>query len=305
MAIDLSMFSKAIEPQPLPRWSGPAVGHLDVNSFRNPDGTTNLLSSSFGLGAPSSSGSINFSSLNRGGAPEASLPDLPVAPSKPNLKPLKRLQDKVDRQKAIEAAMKEYEELEAATQASGFQTAQNAGNVYAQRLMQQGISPVASGVVAAQARMPVFQQLAEIGTEKEKTKLDAVSRSDALAAQIATSIANLQSSHAKTLADFNLQNVGYQLDLSKFNAAQRQSQDELESKTQLSLLDLMLRGGGSTRRPGGTAGGTEPAWDELTSLMTAANAATGSPQAAAYWQKVQGAASPRFGSNPSFPLISI
>lgn len=303
MAIDFSMFNKALDPPQISKWNGPALGHVDVNSFRNPDGSTNLLSSSFGLGAPSSSGSINFSSLNRGGAPEASLPDLPFAPTQPNLKPLKRLQNKIERQKAIEAAVKEYEELEAATQASGFQTAQNAGNIYSQRLMQQGISPVASGVVAAQARMPVFQQLAEIGTEKEKTKLDAISRSDALAAQIATSIASLKTSHAKTLADFNLQNVGYQLDLSKFNAAQRASKEELESKTQLALMELMTRGG-STRRPGGS-GGTEPVWDELTSLMTAANAATGSPQAAAYWQKVQGAASPRFGNNPSFPLIAI
>lgn len=306
-------FPFSYKTQEIPKWSGPAAGRIDINSLMDPATgklPENLIFQTGSATYPRAELNFNSSFTNRSGPNQAALPPLAPPPDKPNLKPLKNLRDQIERKKAIEAAMKEYEELEAATQATGFQTAQNAGNIYSQRLSQQGITPVASGVVAAQARLPIYRQLAEIGTEKERTRLDAVSRADTLAAQVATTIAQLQSSHAKTLADFNLQNTAYQLDLSKFNAAQRAAETELESRMDLGWADLMTRGAGTRRGTAGAPGAGGPAgtpnWDELTALMTAANTGTGSPQAASYWQRVGGAASSGgFSSNPSFPLIYI
>jgi hypothetical protein len=165
--------------------------------------------------------SVNMSQSWSGGpGVTAQAPVRPAAPTAPNLKPLQSKLGQVNNKKEINAAMAEYDALSASTQAAGFQASQNAGNIYANRLMQQGINPVASGVVAAQAKMPVYGQLAQIGVQKEQTKLDFSSKADALAAQIAQSMAQLQLGYAQTLTDFNKSMFGYDLDLNKFNASQ-------------------------------------------------------------------------------------
>lgn len=177
----------------------------------------------------------------------------PVDPGPPPAGPdygrLNRLADKVERQKMIKKAMGEYDALEAATQASGFQAANNAGNVYANRLMQSGINPTASGVVAAQARMPVYKQMAEIGVKREETRLDAVSKADSLAANIASTIANLQLGYANMLADFNQKTAGYELDLNKFNASQALRETEVGNaddieRAKLAAAGIAMSGGG-------------------------------------------------------------
>ncbi len=190
-------------------------------------------------------GSVNISTFHSGHG-QADMPYIPPAPSGPDLGRLNSLADKVERKKAIKKAMAEYDELSAATEATGFQSANNAGTSYSNRLLQQGITPLAGGVVAAQAKMPVYRALAEIGTEKEKTRLDAVSRADALSAQIASQIAGLQQNHLNTLADYNLRSAGYELDLNKFNASQ-----EIEAAKLALAADAAARVGGSGGGKGG------------------------------------------------------
>lgn len=161
---------------------------------------------------------------------------LPPPPKGPGLKNLRGQLETVQRQDAINAAMKEYDDLEASTRSMGFQAAGNAGATYSARLMQAGINPVASGMVTAQAQLPVYQQLAQIGTEKEKTRLDATNRADALASQIASQIAQLQLGYANTLAQYNASMAGYNVDMSKFNASQALSAEELAQRERLAKL---------------------------------------------------------------------
>lgn len=200
-------------------------------------------------------------SSSSGSSFHASPTEAPPAPGMPNINPLKRQLEEARRKEAIEAAMKEYDALAASTQALGFQAAQNAGDTYAARLMQAGINPLSSGVVTAQAKMPVFQQVADINKEKEATRLDATNRADALASQIAGQIAQIRLGYAQTLADYNARIQGYNIDVSKFNAsqdlsaaelAQRQSQFEAQLKLQQAAQAAAAGGGGNT-----AAGGLE------------------------------------------------
>jgi hypothetical protein len=206
--------------------SSPSVG--EVGSAR-----AFPLESSGSLASPTGVGSTQLSTSNQntltttGGSNNIFVQPQPtVAPPKmPNLRDLQALQDSKQRKHLINQALKSYDELSAITQASGFQSAQNAGNVYSQRMQQAGINPTASGVVAAQARLPVYDQLAKIGTEKATTKLDATNKSNEIAANIATTIAGIKLNYSKTLADFNSQQAQYRIDLDKFNST-RLGQDQ-------------------------------------------------------------------------------
>jgi hypothetical protein len=187
----------------------------------------------------------------------------PPPPAPPDYANLQALQDRVQRQKMIKQAMSQYDDLEASTRAMGGQAANNAGNVYSNRLMQQGVNPIASGVVAAQAKLPVYNQLAQINTEKQATRLDAVNKADSLAANIASTMANIQLGYSKMLADYNAQGAGYQLDYSKFNAAQAQRAQEFSQTQALDKAKLAAQiaasggaGGTSSGRTGVPANGS-------------------------------------------------
>jgi len=184
---------------------------------------------------------------------------LPPPPAPPDYSNLQALQNKVERQKMIKQAMSQYDDLEASTKAMGSQAANNAGNVYANRLIQQGVNPVASGVVAAQAKLPVYNQLAEINTQKQTTRLDAVNKADSLAANIASTMANIQLGYSKMLADYNAQGAGYQLDYSKFNAGQAQhayeyGQNHDLDKQKLAAQIAAMGASGTSGVAGGKAG---------------------------------------------------
>lgn len=200
----------------------PAVSSPSVNTGKaTANGNVNLLGSGNGSVNLSANKGINsfFPSVTSY-VPQAVAPQFAAPPAAPNYAHLQALQDQVERKANIAAALKSYDALSASTQASGFQNAQNAGNVYANRLMQQGVNPLASGLVAAQARTQVYGQLDDINQQKQQTRLDASNKADALAAQIASTISGLQLSYSKSLADFNQQNSAYALDLNKFNANQ-------------------------------------------------------------------------------------
>lgn len=155
---------------------------------------------------------------------------------------LQALQNQVQRQAGIKSAMKDYDALAASTQAQGFQAANNAGASYGNRLMQAGINPTSAGVVAAQSKMPVYQQLAAIEKEKSTTRLDAINKSQSLAAQIAAQIAQIQLGYTKTLADYNMQQSQYEFDTSKFNLASAEDRRRYDQDYALKLASL--NGGG-------------------------------------------------------------
>lgn len=134
---------------------------------------------------------------------------------------LQSLQKKVQQQSAIRKALSDYDALYASTKATGFQAADNAGTTYANRLMQAGVNPTASGVVTAQSKLPVYSALAQINQQKSATRLDAVQKADALAAQIASTIGSIQLNYSKTLADYNTSLNAQHLNAGEFNAQQR------------------------------------------------------------------------------------
>lgn len=212
-----------------------------------------------GLGG---TGSINLNTLVSSTRPLntvlAQPPKPPPTPTPPDYKNLNTQLSTVRRSTAIAQAMKEYDALAASTKAAGSQNANNAGTIYANRLMQQGVNPVSSGVVAAQAKLPLFQQLADINVAKQNTKLDATAKADALAAQIAQAIAGLQLGFTQTLADFNLKNTAYELDLNKFNAAQQTQSEQFEAQRALEIAKmnaaLAASGGSGSARRGGASG---------------------------------------------------
>lgn len=182
----------------------------------------------------------------------AAKPTPAAPPVAPNYSNLTNLLDQTQRQGAIKTAMSDYDALYASTQASGFQNANNAGNAYGTRLEQQGINPVASGVVAAQARLPIYKALGDITTQKDTTRLDAVNKSNALAAQIASTIAQIQLGYSKTLADFNIQNTQMELDLNKFNASQGLNVINSSNDFQLKQKQLAAQLAAAGLNPDGT-----------------------------------------------------
>lgn len=153
----------------------------------------------------------------------------PPAPKPPSTAQLQALLYNSQRQQSLNKAMADYDALSSSTKAQGFQAADNAGTSYANRLMQSGINATSAGVVSAQSKLPVYSQLATINTQKDQTQLDAVNRSQSLAAQIAAQIAQIQLGYTKTLADYNSQQTGYNLDLQKFNSNLASQNSEFSS----------------------------------------------------------------------------
>lgn len=151
-------------------------------------------------------------------------------PAAPNTAYLQSIQNQVQRKTAINSALKDYDQLYASTKAQGFQSANNAGNVYANRLLQSGVNPLASGVVAAQSKLPIYSQLAQINEQKDQTRLDATNKADSLAAQIASQIANIQLGYTKTLADYNSQQTGFNLDLQRLQSTDNLSRLQMQQQ---------------------------------------------------------------------------
>lgn len=162
----------------------------------------------------------SFTSTTTGGT-QAAMPTIGAPPVAPNLTQLNSILGGVQRGDQIKAAMKDYDALFAATQATGFQAATNAGTTYSNRLLQSGINPTASGVVGAQAKLQTYNALDNITQQKSATRLDAINKSQSLQAQIAAQIAQIRQAYSSTLADYNLKAAGLELNLNEFNASQR------------------------------------------------------------------------------------
>lgn len=166
----------------------------------NPSANTGLNlggSSVFGTSSSSSTSSLSQKGVDAG-----------PAPAPPDYAALKAAGHSDALDSALSKAMSDYDALSASTQAIGFQGAANAGSQYSNRLMQQGINPIASGVVAAQAKLPIFKQLEEINKDKNAAQLDTQVKAASLAANIAQTVAQLQMQYSSTLADFNIKKAG-------------------------------------------------------------------------------------------------
>lgn len=169
-------------------------------------------------------------------------------PKAPDYTKLNSLAEGKDISAALDAAMKHYDESYASTQALGFQAASSAGKQYSGRLMQQGINPVASGVVEAQAKLPVFKQLHDIKKDQATTQADYSFKTASLAAQVAQSIAQLQLGYSNTLADYNaksaslkLQDTGQQADNYFKQASLDQSRNQFNTTNAMDQQKLDLQ----------------------------------------------------------------
>lgn len=173
---------------------------------------------------------------------------LGAAPAAPDYTQLKQIGQGKDIQAALDAAMKIYDDSYASTQALGFQAASSAGKQYSGRLMQQGINPVASGVVEAQAKLPVYKQLHGIKQDQATTKADFAIKAQSLAAQVAQSIAQLQLGYSNTLADYNaktaslrLQDQGQQADNFFKQAGLTQNQNQFNTTSAMERQKIEIQ----------------------------------------------------------------
>lgn len=140
---------------------------------------------------------------------------------------------------AIANSAKDYDELAASTQAMGFQGAAAAAKQYSGRLLQQGINPVAAGVVEAQSRLPVYQQLASIKKDKNAATLDATTKAASIQADIEKTLGNLRLGYANTIADYNYRQSTTNLETRKLNQSQQNS--DRDFTLQQGGLDLQRR----------------------------------------------------------------
>lgn len=181
---------------------------------------------------------MNFTSSLSFGAP----------PSAPDYTKLKELQSGDEINNALTEAMKHYDDSYASTQALGFQAASSAGKQYSGRLMQQGINPIASGVVEAQAKLPVYKQLHDIKRDQGNMKADFTVKAQSLAAQVAASLGNLQLGYANTLSDYNtrtaalrLQDQGQKADNYFKQAGLNQNQSQFNTSTSLDREKIKIQ----------------------------------------------------------------
>lgn len=205
---------------------------------------------------------------------QAPTPNFPAPPAAPDYSGLVGQETAINkRTKAqVDTTSAGYDALAASTLASGNQAASNAGAAYANQELQQGVNPIASGVVAAQAKLPVYQSLEGIQTEKTASVNDLYKNSMGLDYNIQNSIAGLRNDYAKTLASYNSQIAGYNTNLATFNAGQANQTGEFNASTAANVTEnnasqrlnyataaaQLAAGGGSSSgtTKGGTVGGT-------------------------------------------------
>lgn len=149
------------------------------------------------------------------------------------------------------------------TRASSAQQAANAARAYSARLMQMGISPLASGVVEGQVRTAGNREVADLTVKKEELQQQARKDAAMMAANLSQAIAGIRNDYSKTLADYNLRNAtmqqqnnqfnaGLGLDAAKANMAAQQAAAELAAKLSMQGSGS---GGGGGRGGGGPGGG--------------------------------------------------
>jgi hypothetical protein len=210
-----------------------------------------------------------FTPVNPSTAPT---PNFPAAPSSPDISGLLGQETAINKRTKAQADTTSagFDALAASTLASGSQAASNAGSAYANQELQQGVNPIASGVVAAQAKLPVYQSLEGIETQKTASVNDLYKNSMGLDYNIQNSIAGLREDYAKTLASYNSQIAGYNTNLATFNAGQTNQAGEFNASTAAQVsqnnsaqrlnyataaAQLAASGGGTSSTKGGTASG--------------------------------------------------
>jgi hypothetical protein len=113
-----------------------------------------------------------------------------------------------------------YGSLIGNTLSTGQQLANNAGGEYLNRAQQSGGSSLGAGVAQAQAYLPFLNQVSQLQTQKAKDVMGAKEAGISLQAQIAAQLANLRQSYASSLAQFQTQQRGQDIQLGEFNRTQ-------------------------------------------------------------------------------------
>lgn len=116
--------------------------------------------------------------------------------------------------------LKSYDSALGESRAATQQQGNNAMRAYANRLMQMGVAPVASGVVGAQARRAGNANSTALLKDKETIASDMRAKAAGLQASIASNLASLRDSYTKTLADYNARQSSLKLNADQFNSGQ-------------------------------------------------------------------------------------
>lgn len=133
-----------------------------------------------------------------------------------------------------------YDDAIEQTSAISSQLSQNAATQYAGAQLRKGLIPSAAGAVAAQTRLAGNRQVADMRLERDKYQQEVKSQGASLAAQIASQLAQLRDSYAKTLADFNIQESAFAQRDSQFATTTNLEQERLRQAQQELELRLML-----------------------------------------------------------------
>lgn len=128
-----------------------------------------------------------------------------------------------------------------ASRLSAAQQGRNAGAAYSNRLMQQGVAPVAGGVVEAMGRRAGNENTRALMSEREGIALNAKKESMNLQAMIADKLAGIRDSYTKTVADYNARKAGLEFDTSSTNAANELKAAELNQRGVMTAAELAAR----------------------------------------------------------------
>lgn len=199
--------------------------------------------------AAASGGSLTSSSLQSLQNSNSTAPTpIPAAPAAPDISELTGLYNRIPGLFNTKGIKNAYNSQINTTQSQGMQAASDAAGSYAAREQQSGVNPVASGVVEAQARAPMYSAVNDLTKGKESAILDAHQMGASLQSQIAAAIGNIREGYTKTLADYNLGAAGLSNQQSEFGQSLNMQGQQLQQSKFASLLQAMMGsvGGGKT-----------------------------------------------------------
>lgn len=204
-----------------------------------------LFAATGGVGTGASSSSLQ--SLQTGSSSSGG-PSILPAPEMPDISELTGLLNRVPGMFNARKIGQSFNNEINTTRSSGFQAASGAGESYAAREAQLGITPVSAGAVEASARSPTYKAVNDLTKDKEAAKLEAHKEAASLQAQISAAIGNIRSGYVKTLADYNLGAAGLREKSSEFSRSLGFSESQAGDNREMDLAKLLAStpSGGST-----------------------------------------------------------
>lgn len=207
-----------------------------------------LLAATGGAGPISSNNSLQSLQTGSGSSSTTHPYELTPPPDAPDISELTGLLNHIPGMFNAGKISKAFNNEINTTRSSGFQAAAGAGESYAAREAQLGITPVSAGAVEASARAPTYKAVNDLTKDKEAAKLEAHKEAASLSAQISAAIGNIRSGYVKTLADYNLGAAGLEEKHSEFNDSLDFSREQARTGQQFDLAKILAStpGGGSS-----------------------------------------------------------